>query len=212
MANFFSNIFTRFKKRQIADARDVFYFDKIYFKRINTLYSYYLESRNARFLKSTAENISPLNLLFEAFYGDVLKTIDKPKYFYNNNSSDNNHKVIVARHQLAGVEFTVQYQFYNDQLFFVAFDLSRKIKSEKEKVEVTEAIIDKYLDGVYEEEDFPLIQDQQGNFIIINDEMNFSLCYFSQKIHVVFDKIFKNNNALKSQNIQQDLTKLSSFF
>jgi hypothetical protein len=58
-------------------------------------------------------------------------------------------------------------------------DLSKNAKDDLNKEEIINTIIEKYLNKPYKEGDeLPMIEDEAGDFIIINDDVNFSICYF----------------------------------
>jgi hypothetical protein len=57
-------------------------------------------------------------------------------------------------------------------------DVSRSTSNEEEKTQIINTVIQKYLNKPFQTgEEYPVIEDKSGNFIIINDDINFSICY-----------------------------------
>ncbi len=166
-------------KRGSKSSRNHFYFNKIYFTRISLLYDLFKQKQEKGQVYETTELLQPLGLKFSSLYKDVLKVLDKPSYVYNNKQADNNHKALLVRHTVSNINMLVQLQFHNEELFFIGLDLSKNIKTDIEKAEMINTIILKYLNKPFcMGDEFPVIQDKAGNFVMINDDVNFSICYF----------------------------------
>jgi hypothetical protein len=213
MINFILSIVTRFRNKQLKDSREVFYFNKIYFKRITTICNLYKHKKKNNAVDTTLESIQPLNLVFSTPYKDVLNVIGTPKFIYNNKNKHHNHKAAILRHSISNINFTLQCQFYNNQLFFLAFDMSKKVKTEIERIEITNTIVEKYLKKTFNQGDeFPVIEDGEGNFIIINDDINFSICYCRRDVEEVFRNIEKLSGNIKPQLTKKEKEGLSYTF
>jgi hypothetical protein len=158
--------------------RQDFYYSKIYFKRITVFYNIFTSKKNDSLVLNTSETISPLGLKFGSSYNQALKQFNKPSFVYNNNKKDKNHKAVLVRHSIGSIKLFVQLQFFNDKLFFIGLDISRSSNKQEEKTEIINTVIQKYLNKPFTTgEEYPVIEDKAGNFIIINDDINFSICY-----------------------------------
>lgn len=155
----------------------------------------------------TREFLQPLGLKFSSLYKDVLKVMDKPSYVYNNKQTEHNHKALLVRHSVSNINMLVQLQFYNDQLFFIGLDVSKNIKTDVEKAEIINTVILKYLNKPFcMGDEFPVIQDKARNFVMINDDVNFSICYFDGNLDQLHRNIRrpKEGSAHKENNTKKD--------
>ena len=76
-------------------------------------------------------------------------------------------------------------QFYNNQLYFIGLDVIRRLIDENEKTEIINTVIQKYLNQPFVKgASYPLIQDQDKNSIVINDDINFSICYVAGDVTI----------------------------
>jgi hypothetical protein len=170
-------------KRNQHTSRNHFYFNKIYFTRIAHLFEVFKEKQEKGQVYQTKETIQPLGLRFSSSYKDVLKVMDKPSYIYNNQQTEHNHKALLVRHTISNISMLVQLQFYNDQLFFIGLDVSKNIKTDAEKAEIINTVILKYSNKPFcLGDESPVIKDEAGNVVMINDDVNFSICYFDGTI------------------------------
>ncbi|HEX8334082.1 MAG TPA: hypothetical protein VF622_15790 [Segetibacter sp.] len=164
--------------RADRSVRQDFYYSKIYFKRITIFYNIFTAKKKDALISTTSESINPLGLKFGITYKQAVKQFNKPSFVYDNEKKDKNHKAVLIRHSINNIKLLVQLQFFNDKLFFIGLDVSRSINKEEEKSQVINTVIQKYLNKPFKTGDeYPIIEDQAGNFIIINDDINFSICY-----------------------------------
>lgn len=167
-----------FQKGKKSD-REHFYYHKIYFRRLSLLYNTFEQKKESGCIHQTNEIIQPLGLRFGTRCEEVLKAVGKPSFKYDNKNKEHNHKAVIVRQHISNLRILVQLQFYNNQLFFIGMDLSKNAKDDLNKEEIINTIIQKYLNKPYKDGDeLPLIEDEAGDFIVINDDVNFSICYF----------------------------------
>lgn len=182
-------------KRSKKSVRNLFYFNKIYFTRISFLYENFRQKKEKGLVCETSEPIQPLGLKFSSLYKDVLKEMDKPSYVYDNEQNEHNHKVLLIRETVSNISLLVQLQFYNQKLFFIALHISKN--TYVEKVDVINTVMQKYLNKPYKlGDEYPIIQDPSGNFVIINDDVSFSICYFDSG----YSEFQKNINRPKESS------------
>lgn len=168
-----------------ADVRNDFYYNRIYFKRVLLFFKAINEGNKSANAKLTASEISPLGLKFGATVSQVKKQMGKPKYCYDNDNDTDNHKVLFYRRPFTDTSLLVQLQFYNNQLYFIGLDVIRRLIDEDEKIEIINSIIEKYLNKPFVQgEAYPLIQDANKNSVVINDDINFSICYVGGEVNI----------------------------
>jgi hypothetical protein len=184
--------------------RDDFYYSKIYFKRIAGFYNIFGIKKQDSLISTTTETISPLGLKFGSSLSEATKNFKKASFIYNNKHKENNHKVVLIRHSIGKIKMLIQLQFFNNKLFFIGLDISGSISRQEEKTEVINTVIQKYINKPYlTGDEYPLIQDETGNFIIINDDINFSICYLDGHTPNVRKYIMEHEqNSLKQSVIK----------
>ena len=175
-----------FKKTVSAsDVRNDFYYKRIYFKRILLVFKAINESAKIENAERTDTEISPLGLRLGCTINQVKKEMGKPKYSYDNDNDTDHHKVLFYRRTFTDTSLLVQLQFYNNQLFFIGLDVIRRLIDENEKIEIINTVIQKYLNQPFVKGDaYPLIQDYHKNSIVINDDLNFSICYVGGEVNI----------------------------
>ncbi len=189
--------------------RNDYYFNRIYFKRIIQFFKLVNDARQNSFAKLTDTEISPLGLKFGCSIHDVKKEMGKAKYVYDNENSQNNLKVLFYRRTFTDISLLVQLQFLNNQLYFIGLDVIRRLINDGEKSEIINTVIQKYLNKPFMIGDaYPLIQDSNQNTIIINDDINFSICYLSGIVNGE-----KQKKVLKAmENVLQEKPDKGSLF
>jgi hypothetical protein len=181
-----------------------FYHSKIYFKRLSVFYSTFAKKKKDCEVFTTSERISPFGLKFGNGYKQTLQQFRKPSFVYNNKKKEDNHKAVLIRHNIGEMKLLVQLQFFNDKLFFIGLDVSRSINKEEEKSQVINTVIQKYLNKPFiMGEAYPVIEDQAGNFIIINDDINFSICYLDGNMPQVVKYIDESAQLSFSQPLNE---------
>jgi hypothetical protein len=166
-----------------TDQRNDYYHSRIYFRRMLRFFSACNEAHQDGTIKYTDATISPLALKFGASTSSIKKELGAPKYVYDDRNSGNNHVVYFYRRTFADISLLVQVQFFNNELFFIGLDVVKRLIHDNEKTEIINTVIEKYLNKPYKKgEQYPLIQDPDKNFIIINDDINFSICYLSGNV------------------------------
>jgi hypothetical protein len=161
-----------------ANLRTDYYYNRIYFKRLLFFFRSYHEATSDVNLKFTTAQINPLGLQFGSSTQIVKKELGEPKYVFDNKNATHHHQVFFFRKSFTDLNLLVQVQFYNNQLFFIGLDVTRRLIDENEKIEIINTVIQKYLKQPHVlGQTYPLIQDNNKNLIIINDEINFSICY-----------------------------------
>ncbi|MCY7422179.1 MAG: hypothetical protein LH478_10615 [Chitinophagaceae bacterium] len=199
-----------FKKTVSAtDVRNHFYYNRIYFKRILLFFKAIDDCGKKENAKRTETGISPLGLKFGSSVNQVEKEMGNAKYSYDNENDTNNHRVLFYRRSFTDTSLLVQLQFYNNQLFFIGLDVIRRLIDENEKIEVINTVIQKYLNQPFKKgEAYPLIQDRSKNSIVINDDMNFSICYIGGDV-----TIEKQKNIIKAmENVLVEKPEKGSMF
>ena len=199
-----------FKKTvSAADQRNDFYYKRIYFKRILLFFKEINEGAKNENALLTSTEISPLGLKFGCTVNQVKKDMGKPKYSYDNENDSNNHQVLFYRRVYTDTSLLVQLQFYNYHLYFIGLDVIRRLIDENEKIEIINSVIQKYLNQPFVKgTTFPLIQDQDKNSIVINDDMNFSICYVAGDV-----SIQKQENIIKAmENVLVEKIEKGSMF
>lgn len=192
-----------------TDVRNDYYYTRIYFKRILFFFRSYIEAQQENNIKHTDAPISPLGLKFGSSPGTVKKELGIPKYIYDNENDTHNHKVYFFRRTFTDISLLVQVQFYNNQLFFIGLDVIRRLINEDEKIAIINTVIQKYLNQPFTKgAAYPLIQDADKNFIIINDDINFSICYLSGEI----DDAKKENIIKAMEKVLQEKPDKGSLF
>ena len=192
-------------RAEVATRND-FYYSKIYFKRIGFLYNIFNDRKKESKVCSTNEIIRPLTLQFGMKYADVIKLFRKPSFIYDNKNPNENHKAVLVRHTIHHISMLVQFQFFNDQLFFIGLDVSRSIHRPQDKTEIINTVIQKYLNKPYVSGDeFPVIEDKEGDFIIINDDVNFAICYLSGNLSEVRKYIAQQDASAEAPNKKESL-------
>ena len=160
-----------------TDVRNDFYYNRIYFKRILLFFKAINDNEKIDNAKCTDTEISPLGIKFGSTVTQVKKEMGKPKYSYDNESTSNNHRVLFYRRSFTDTGLLIQLQFYNNHLYFIGLDVIRRLIDENEKIEIINTVIQKYLNQPFVKgASYPLIQDQDKNSIVINDDINFSIC------------------------------------
>lgn len=183
-------------KKTKANNRNDYYLNKIYFKRLTTLRDLYYQKKVEKEIYITKETIQPLNLPFTSTYKRVIKAVGDPRFIFNNKKAQNNHKAIIIRQVICNATFNIQLQFHNDQLFFIGFELLTKIDTNEEKIAIANTIIKKYFDKESANVNaLPAIEDKNGSFIIINEEFNYSICYFGYNSYEALNQINSIRNA-----------------
>ena len=179
--------------------RDDFYYSKIYFKRIAGFYNIFASKKQDALISTTKETISPLGLKFGFTVSEATKNFKKASFIYNNKQKENNHKAVLIRHSISNIKMLIQLQFFNNKLFFIGLDISGSISRPEDKTEIINTVIQKYLNQPYiTGDEYPLIQDETGNFILVNDDINFSICYLDGHSHNVRKFIMEHEqNSLK---------------
>lgn len=182
--------------------RDDFYYSKIYFKRIAAFHNIFNTKKQDALILTTKETISPLGLKFGYTVKQATQNFRKISFRYNNKQKESNHKAVLIRHTISNIKMLVQLQFFNDKLFFIGLDISGTINREQDKTAIINTVIQKYLNQPYQTgNEYPIIQDQAGNFIIINDDINFSFCYLHCNTQNVRKYIMEHEqNSLKQSN------------
>lgn len=166
-----------------TNQRNDYYHSRIYLRRMLRFFSACNEAQQYATLKYTDALIRPLALKFGASTSNIKKELGAPKYVYDDKNATNNHVVYFYRRTFAEISLLVQVQFFNNELFFIGLDVVKRLIHENEKTEIINRVIEKYLNKPYQKGDpYPLIQDLDKNFIIINDDINFSICYPSGDI------------------------------
>lgn len=161
-----------------ANLRTDYYYNRIYFKRLFFFFRTYNEAAGDSNLKFTTAQISPLGLHFGSSTQSVKKELGEPKYVFDNKNAAHHHQVFFFRKSFTDLNLLVQVQFYNNQLFFIGLDITRRLIDDNEKIEIINTVIQKYLNQPHVlGQAYPLIQDDRKNLIIINDDINFSICY-----------------------------------
>lgn len=161
-----------------AQLRNDYYYNRIYFKRILHFFKTYKESQENAIIKLTIQPISPLGLRFGSSTESVKKALGTPKYVYDNGNKHNHHQVFFFRKSFTAISLLVQVQFYNDRAFFIGLDVVKRMIDEQEKSEILNTVIQKYLNEPFVPgNNYPVIQDEEGNFVVINNDVNFSICY-----------------------------------
>ncbi len=175
-----------FKKTvSLADQRNDYYYKRIYFKRILLFFKAINEGAKNENALLTSTEISPLGLKFGCTVNQVKKDMGKPKYSYDNENDINNHQVLFYRRIFTDTSLLVQLQFYNNQLYFIGLDVIRRLIDENEKIGIINTVIQKYLNQPFVKGNmYPLIQDQDKNSIVINDDINFSICYVAGDVTI----------------------------
>jgi hypothetical protein len=188
--------------RADRSVRQDFYYSKIYFKRITIFYNIFAAKKRDALISTTSESISPLGLKFGSTYKQAVKQFTKPSFLYDNGKKNNNHKAVLIRHTISNIKLLVQLQFFNDKLFFIGLDVSRSINKEEEKSQIINTVIQKYLNKPFQMGDeYPIIEDKAVNFIIINDDINFSICYLDGNMPHVRKYIMEHAQvSLKDQS------------
>ena len=160
------------------NVRSDYYYSRIYFKRMLQFFKSLNEAAANPVLKQTETAISPLGLKFGITVQQVKKEFGKEKYSYENGNGPHNHRVLFYRRSYSDISLLVQLQFYNNRLFFIGLDVIRRLINEDEKAEIINTVIQKYLHQPFTKgQAYPLISDPNNNLIIINDDINFSICY-----------------------------------
>jgi hypothetical protein len=199
-----------FKKTVSAtNVRNDFYYNRIYFKRILLFFKSINDCGKYEYAKLTDTDISPLGLKFGCSVNQVTKEMGKAKYSYDNENDVNNHRVLFYRQSFTDTSLLVQLQFYNNQLFFIGLDVLRRLIDENEKIEIINTVIQKYLNQPFKKgEVYPLIQDRNKNSIVINDDMNFSICYVGGDV-----TIEKQKNIIRAmENVLTEKPEKGSMF
>ena len=161
-----------------TNQRSDYYYNRIYFKRLLFFFRTYNEAPTDINLKPTREQINPLGLQFGSSTQLVTKELGEPKYVFDNKKTNHHHQVYFFRKRFTDLNLLVQVQFFNNQLFFIGLDVTRRLLDENEKSEIINTVIQKYLHQPHVlGQAYPLIQDSNKNLIIINDDINFSICY-----------------------------------
>lgn len=170
-----------------AEVRNDYYFNRIYFRRITKLFKVHNSTEDL--FKQTTAAISPLGLKFGSSLNSVAKDFGTPKYIYNNKNSSHNHKVYFYRRSFTDISLLVQLQFYNNKLFFIGLDVIKRKMEEFEKIEIINTVIQKYLEEPHlKGKAYPIIQDSDKNLVIINDDINFSICYLAGGMDLVYQE------------------------
>ena len=179
-----------FKKTVSAtEVRNDFYYKRIYFKRILLFFKAINDCGKKEDAKCTEAEISPLGLKFGFTVNQVKKELGKANYSYDNENDSNNHRVLFYRRSFTDFNLLVQLQFYNNRLFFIGLDVIRRLIDENEKIEIINSVIQKYLNQPFQQgEKYPLIQDRNKNSIVINDDINFSICYIGGDVTIEMQK------------------------
>lgn len=198
--------------RSEKSTRDDFYYSKIYFRRITVFYNVFTIKKRDALVSTTAETLNPLGLKFGMSYIDAVRQFNKPSFLYNNKKKEKNHKAVLIRHNINNIKLLVQLQFFNDHLFFIGLDVSRSINKEEEKTKIINTVIEKYLNKPYQTGDeYPVIEDKKGNFIIINDDINFSICYLAGNMSQVRKYIMENEDSSSREMAKDKETMFYTF-
>ncbi len=164
-------------KKDPSNTRDEFYLNRIYFKRLLFFFSSFKKSQQSSQIFFTSETLSPLGLKFGSAEKQVLAQMGTPSFTHHNQYAGE-LRTHIFRKKIANLSLLLQVQFYNDSLFFIAIDAAKTLKSDSDKTDILNTVIEKYLNKPFRLGDnYPIIQDGEGNFIIINDDVYFSICY-----------------------------------
>lgn len=169
-------------KRNLEYRAD-YYFNRIFFKRINSFY----DDVNKQVLNNQITNsYTQFCPIEKVQFGDSFKSIQnllgKHKFSYSNNNPDNLVQVLFYRIAIETYYSFVQFQFYNDKLYFIGIDNAKTMPTEKEKLLILNSILKNQLQTpVIKISDFKTVQDANENFIYLNDEINFSICFLDKQ-------------------------------
>jgi len=196
MINFVIHKINRYiASRSDKASREDFYYSKIYFKRITVFYNIFSSKKADALVLLTEETINPLGLKFGSSYKEAIRQFNKPSFQYSNKKQDKNHKAVLIRHNINNIKLLVQLQFFNDALFFIGLDVS-SIRKEEEKTSIINTVIQKYLNKPFlTGDEYPIIEDKKGNFITINDDINFSICYLAGNMPQVRKYIMEHEES-----------------
>lgn len=169
-------------KRNLEYRAD-YYFNRIFFKRVISFYddiNYHISTNSIK--TSTAE----FNPLPKIQFGDSIKSVQgllgKHKFSYSNHSTENLIQVLFYRIAIETFYSFVQLQFHNDKLYFIGIDNAKSMPSEKEKLLILNSIMKAQLPtSLNKISDYKTIQDANGHFIYLNDEINFSICFLDKQ-------------------------------
>ncbi len=159
--------------------REELYHSRIFFKRIILFYQSINEKIDVKKLSFTYEKMNPLGLYIGVKTEELSDEWKKPKYKFSNG---NNYYVQVHKINIANLSMLVQLQFFEDKLFFISIGITNILRNEAQKAEVVNTIIRKYLYRPYQAgTEYPIIKDANGNIILVDDDVHFTICYFDGK-------------------------------
>ncbi len=159
---------------------DWFYHTKIFAKAVILLYkNANQESQNGKAIQTT-ELITPPLLSFNMSMADVVDKWGKPRHSFNNNHTEHNLQVFFYRKDHVYEHVMFQLQFYNDKLFFSSIEVGKSMMKEETKMGMLANLllplnINNYLNVT----DIPIYEDADGNFLLLQDEVNLSICHLS---------------------------------
>lgn len=159
--------------------REEYYHEMLFFKRIIGFYRIIQQKQQTGELRTTIETINPFGLQL----GDSLSAIEskwhKPLYTFQ---LADKYKVVLYKTQVPGKSLYIQLQFFENALFFMAISNSTFLKTEEQKSDMVNATLLKYLSThYYTTQPLPFIQDCAGNFILVDDDVHFSICFLHSK-------------------------------
>jgi hypothetical protein len=159
--------------------REELYHSRIFFKRIVLFYQDIQQKLIQNKVASTYEKMNPLGLYMGAKTIELSDEWNKPKYKFTNGD---NYEVQVHKLNISNLSMLVQLQFFEDKLFFISIGITNLLRNEAQKAEVINTIIRKYLYRPYQPgTEYPVIKDVNGNIILVDDDVHFTICYFDGK-------------------------------
>lgn len=163
--------------------RGDYYFNRIFFKRINSIYNQIQDQINSQQIDYSNQKFSPIEKIsFGATYNAVQSLLGKHKFSYTNQNKENLIQVLFYRIAIDGFNSFVQFQFFNNQLYFLGIDNAKSMPSEKEKTLILNSLLKNILPAeLTHSNQFKTIKDANGNYIYLNDEINFTICYLNQQ-------------------------------
>lgn len=155
---------------------DWYYYNKILSKLIVKFYN----TINTATAVKTSATLTIENLKMNASVAEVKSLWGKPRCEFSHNYNGNNIDILFYRRNYVYDSTLFQLQFINNQLFFIAIEISNKIQSSEKKIStICNYLPELVTDQFSRIEDIPVFVDNHHNYLLVNDEVALYICYLN---------------------------------
>lgn len=159
------------------------------------------EKENRTFV--TTHSIVPPEMSFNLSIDETIGKWGKPRSIFNNKKEQHNIQVFFYRRNFVYENALFQLQFYNNRLFFVSVEVGKSMMPNENKINMLSNMLpDHVSNGYMEVHDIPVIKDQHGNFLLVEDAVVLNICYLSGEF--VGEKIALLEEAKKHASAKKE--------